>query len=84
MDWQHFINLGSGVALTVMGWFARQLWDAVKELKSDLNRLELSISDNYVKKSELQNFKTDMDKRFDRIEQLIDKVYAKLDDKADR
>lgn len=84
MDWQHFINLGGGAALGVMGWFARQLWDAVKELKSDLNRLELSISDNYVKKTELQNFKADMDKRFDRIEQLIDKVYSKLDDKADR
>lgn len=84
MDWQHFINLGMGALLSVLGWFARQLWDAVKTLQTDLNRLELSISDNYVKKTELQNFKSDMDKRFDRIEQLIDKVYAKLDDKADR
>ena len=84
MDWQNFINLGGGAALSVLGWFARQLWDAVKELKSDLNRLELSISNNYVKKSELQTFKIDMDKRFDRIEHLIDKVYTKLDDKADR
>jgi hypothetical protein len=84
MDWQHFINLGSGTALAVMGWFARQLWDAVKLLQNDLKRLELSISDNYVKKSEMQTLKSDMDKRFDRIEMLIDKLASKLDAKADK
>ena len=84
MDWQNFINLGCGTALGIMGWFARQLWDAVKILQNDLNRLELSISDNYVKKSELQTLKAEMDKRFDRIEMLIDKVALKLDAKADK
>jgi len=84
MDWQHFINLASGGALAVMGWFARQLWDAVKALQGDLKRLELSISDNYVKKTEMQTLKADMDKRFDRIEVLIDKLAAKLDAKADK
>ena len=84
MDWQHFINLSCGAALAVMGWFARQLWDAVKALQFDMKRLELSISDNYVKRSELQTLKTDMDKRFDRIEVLIDKLAAKLDAKVDK
>lgn len=84
MDWQHFINLGGGAALGVMGWFARQLWDAVKTLQADMNRLELSISDNYVKKADLAMLKAEMGTRFDRIEQLLDKVYDKLDNKADR
>jgi hypothetical protein len=84
MDWQNFINFGGGAALGVMGWFARQLWDAVKTLQNDLNRLELSISDNYVKKTEIQTLKAEMDKRFDRIEMLIDKVATKLDAKVDK
>jgi len=84
MDWQHFINLGGGAALGVMGWFARQLWDAVKTLQADMNRLELSISDNYVKKADLAMLKAEINTRFDRIEQLLDKVYDKLDNKADR
>mgnify|MGYP000550091599 CR=1 FL=1 len=84
MDWQHFINLGGGAALGVMGWFARQLWDAVKTLQADINRLELSISDNYVKKSDMATLKAEMGTRFDRIEHLIDKVYGKLDSKADK
>ena len=84
MDWQNLINIGAGAALSVLGWFARQLWDAVKSLQIDLNRLELSISDNYIKKSEVSNMKADINTRFDRLEQLIDKVYDKLDNKADR
>jgi len=84
MDWQHIINIGGGALLSVLGWFARQLWDAVKTLQNDMNRLELSISDNYVKKSDLAVLKAEMGTRFDRIEQLLDKVYDKLDNKADR
>lgn len=84
MDWQHIINIGAGASLTVIGWFARQLWDAVKTLQADLNRLELSIADNYVKKSDVMMMKADINIRFDRVEHLLDKVYEKLENKADR
>jgi len=77
MDWQQFINLGLAALLSVIGWFARQLWEAVQDLKTDVNSLELHVSENYVKK-------VDIAARFDRIEQLLDKVYDKLDQKADR
>jgi hypothetical protein len=84
MDWQNLINLGGASALAVMGWFARQLWDSVKELRDDIAGLRLHVSENYVKKSEVENFRADMDKRFDRIELLLDKLYEKLDSKVDK
>ena len=77
MDWQQLINLVLGSVLAIIGWFARQLWDAVQNLKTDVNSLELHVVENYVKKDEINV-------RFDRIEQLLDKVYEKLDKKADR
>jgi predicted negative regulator of RcsB-dependent stress response len=77
MDWQQLINLALGSILAIIGWFARQLWDAVQDLKTDVNSLELHVVENYVKKDEINV-------RFDRIEQLLDKVYEKLDKKADR
>jgi predicted negative regulator of RcsB-dependent stress response len=77
MDWQQLINLALGSVLAIIGWFARQLWDAVQHLKTDVNSLELHVVENYVKKDEINV-------RFDRIEQLLDKVYEKLDKKADR
>ena len=84
MDWQHVINVGAGGVLAVIGWFARQLWDAVKALQEDMKRLEISIADNYVKKSDMAQMKMDMNVRFDRVEHLLDKVYEKLENKADR
>jgi hypothetical protein len=84
MDWQNFINLGAGGLLAVGGWFCRQLWDSVKELKTDIADLKLHVSETYVKKSDVENLRTDMDKRFDRIEQMIARLYDKIDAKADK
>lgn len=84
MDWQIIINIGAGSLLGIGGWFARQLWDSVKELKTDLSDMRLHLSEKYVKKSEVENFRADMDKRFDRIEVLLDKLYEKLDAKVDK
>lgn len=84
MDWQIIVNIVAGVIVGVGGWFARRLYDAVDDLKSNVSRIELHLSENYVKKSEVDSFKTDMDKRFDRIEVLLDKLYDKLDNKVDK
>lgn len=84
MDFQPIINIGGAAALAIGGWFARQLWDSVKELKNDISGIRLHMSENYVKKSEVDNFRQDMDKRFDRIEQLLDKLYERLDNKVDK
>jgi chaperonin cofactor prefoldin len=77
MDWQNLINLVGGAALAVIGWFARQLWDAVQKLKSDMSRLELSISDNYVKKD-------DFKEGIKELKEMLGKIFDKLDTKADR
>ena len=77
MDWQHVINLVGGAALAAIGWFARQLWDAVQKLKSDMSRLELSISDNYVKKDDFKD-------GIKELKDMLGKIFDKLDNKADR
>jgi hypothetical protein len=84
MDWQHLINISGAATLAVVGWFARQLWESVKDLKDDISAIRLHMSENYVKKSEVEGFRADMDKRFDRIEVLLDKLYGKLDSKVDK
>jgi hypothetical protein len=84
MDWQNLINMAGGAALAVIGWFARQLWDSVKELKSDIADLRLHVSETYVKKSEIETLEAQMDKRFDRVEQMIVKLYDKIDQKVDK
>jgi len=84
MDWQNLINIGAGSVLAIGGWFCRQLWDSVKELKKDIADLRLHVSEQYVKKSEVQTLEEQMEKRFDRLEQLIARLYDKIDQKADK
>ena len=84
MDWQNLINIGAGCSLAIGGWFARQLWDSVKELKKDIADLRLHVAETYVKKSEVQTLEEQMEKRFDKLEQMIARLYDKIDQKADK
>ncbi len=77
MDWQQMINIAMATVLGVTGWFARQIWDSVQRLKDDLNRLEVELPTNYVRKSEI-------DIRFDKIEGILNKIFDKLESKADK
>ena len=77
MDWQNIINIGIGSLLAVGGWFARQLWDAVQKLKTDMSQLELSISDKYVRKDDFKD-------GIKELKEMLSKIFDKLDSKADR
>ena len=77
MDMQSLINIASVVAIGSGGWFARELWGAVKELRRDLHDLEIDLPKSYVSK-------LDMDKRMDHIETMFQRIYDKLDGKADK
>lgn len=76
-EYQTIINIGAGTALATMGWFARQLWDAVKDLKSDLAKLREEIAKDYVPKNDFKEFATEIRGMFQRISD-------KLDEKADK
>ena len=71
MDGQMIINLLAGSALAVIGWFARQLWDAVERLKSDVKDIEICLPSNYVRKQDMSDLKHDMEARFDKLESML-------------
>ena len=77
MDTQNILNMISIAAIGAGGWFARELWGAVKELRSDLHDLEVDLPKSYVRKD-------DLDKRMDHIESMFQRIYDKLDGKADK
>tara|TARA_R110000868_G_scaffold142063_1_gene359165 strand:- start:690 stop:926 length:237 start_codon:yes stop_codon:yes gene_type:complete len=77
MDTQTLMNIASTVAIAIGGWFAREVWGAVKELRSDLHSLEVDLPKSYVSRF-------DMDKRMEHIETMFQRIYDKLDGKADK
>lgn len=77
MDAQTIINIVAGAVLTVLGWFGRELWGAIKELQRDVREIEINLPNNYVKKE-------DFSKSLSDIKDLCDKIFEKLDKLNDK
>ena len=77
MENQHLINALAGIGMSVLGWFARELWAAVKELKSDLSRLREDLPKTYVARDDYRE-----DIRG--IKEMLAKIFDKLENKADK
>jgi hypothetical protein len=77
MNNQDLINALLGGGFTVLGWFARELWSAVKELKADLATLREDLPTAYVARSDYREDIRD-------IKSMLAKIFERLDGKADR
>lgn len=77
MENQHLINALIGGGFAILGWFARELWSAVKELKSDLSRLREDLPKTYVARDDYRE-----DIRG--IKEMLAKIFDKLENKADK
>ena len=84
MEWQTVINIALGSVLAAVGWFAREIWDSVKELRRDLHQIEKDLPEIYVRRDDLKDVRTEMAARFDKIENLIGSLYDRLNEKADK
>lgn len=68
------IEMGLWVIVATMGWFLRELWGAVKELRSDLHRLEVNLPTNYIRRDEfaegVRQIREDLQIVFQRLEDM--------------
>ena len=62
--------------MAVCGWFARELWAAVKDLKSDLAKLREEIPKIYVQRDD---YREDMRDIKDMFNKIMDKLELKQD-----
>jgi len=76
-EYQSIINITMGAILAAGGWFARTLWDAVQELKTDLSNLRVEIAKDYTPRNDFKEFATE-------IRTMFQKISDKLDNKADK
>ena len=70
---QQTINLILGACRAVAGWFARELWTAVQDLKTDLSKLPLTYVARLDYKDDMREVKEMLSKIFDRLENKADK-----------
>lgn len=74
---QEFLNWIFGAVMALLGWLGRTLWDAVENLKKDVQDIEVNLPSHYVRKDEIEI-------RFDKIETMLNRIFEKLDKKADK
>lgn len=88
MEWQTVINISGGSLLAALGWFAREIWDAVKELRRDIHRIERDLPEIYARKDEVREasreMREDMRQGFNKIESLIGQLFDRLNTKVDK
>ena len=77
MESQGIINLIAGTVLAVSGWLLRELWSAVKDLKSDLSKLREDLPKDYV-------IKDDYRRDIDEVKMMLNKIFDRLDKKVDK
>ena len=76
-EYQLFINLALVTTSAVIGWFARELWTAVKELKADLAKLREELPKTYLAKDD---YRDDMRE----VKEMLGKIFDELRTKADK
>ena len=77
MDLQSLLNLGIGLGFTIMGWWAKTVWNAVQELKTDLSKLREEIPKIYIPKNEFHD-------GIKELKSLLISISDKLDHKVDK
>ena len=77
MESQILINAALALVASVTGWFAREMWSAVKELRADMSKLKEDFPAKYVAKddykSDVRDIKTMLSKIFDKLDTKVDK-----------
>lgn len=74
MDYQPLINYGLSASLAVAGWLAREIWGAVRELRTDMSKLRETLPVNFVLKDDyrrdIYEIKSMLTKLVDRVDKL--------------
>jgi hypothetical protein len=77
MELQSLLNIGVGVILAGIGWFSRQIWEAVNELRKNVHEIEVDLPKSYVRKDEFADSVKE-------IKAMLEKIFDRLENKADK
>jgi cell division protein FtsB len=78
---QDMINLVAGIGFSMLGWFARMLWVAVRDLEKDLAKLREDLPRTYLPKTEAREAIADLTKE---MRENFARLFHILDGKADK
>ncbi len=85
---QTLFNWVVGVCGFLGGWVLKVIWDAIKDLKTDIRQIERDLPEVYVRKDDfkeaVRDIKQDMKDGFNKIDNTLGLIFKKLEHKEDK
>ena len=77
MDSQDIFNAAITLSGAFGGWILKTIWDAIKDLKSEVRDLNREVNQDFVRREDFKDSVAD-------IKDMLNKIFDKLDNKADK
>mgnify|MGYP007071697481 CR=1 FL=1 len=75
-QFQYLFNIAVTAFGGLLGWFLRVVWEADKEIRTDLRQVERDMKDNYVRRDD---YNTTIRALFEKLDRIEDKIDRKAD-----
>ena len=70
------------------GWILKVIWDAIVELKKDIQRIDTKMHEDFVRRDDFKDavneIKSDMREGFKNINTTLNLIFKKLENKEDK
>jgi len=85
---QMVFNWAVAAAGALGGWILKVIWDAIVELKKDIQRMDTKMHEDFVRRDDFKDavreIKEDMKDGFDKIDNTLGLIFKKLEKKEDK
>jgi uncharacterized protein YoxC len=77
MDSQDLFNAAITLSGAFGGWILKTIWDAIKDLKKEVRELNREVNQDFVRREDFKDSILE-------IKEMLNKIFDKLDNKADK
>jgi len=77
MENQQLFNLIIAMSGALGGWMLKVIWDAIRDLKQEVREVSQTMHNDFVRRE-------DFSEAVKRIEYMCERIFDKLDNKADK
>ena len=85
---QMIFNWAVAAAGALGGWILKVIWDAIVELKKDLQKMDTKMHEDFVRRDDFKDavgeIKQDMKDGFNKMDNTLGLIFKKLEKKEDR
>ena len=85
---QMIFNWAVAAAGALGGWILKVIWDAIVELKKDIQRMDTKMHEDFVRRDDFKDavgdIKQDMKDGFNKMDNTLGLIFKKLEKKEDK